>query len=744
VNAGSETMPPLRALVYCDADMNLIDGSSVWTASITQVLAKHPAAQVTLLLKRPLSRSLLTAPLEAQPNIRLLDPWAEAEALQLPDADWRRRNRLQPEEAAQIIAAVDERSPFGLVLVRGLKLCQAVAEQPSLVGRIWAYLTDFTDADVTAIRQVYGCASRLLCQTQPLSDHLRSILNVGDKKLLLLPPMIPDMPSDPPALIRAAHKLVYVGKLAPLWRTEDMAEAMVEIRKRFPSAEFHVAGDKFHNFPPSPDFPDRMRRLLEETPGVVWHQAMSREQTQELIRSCDVGCSWRHPDLDGSLELSTKVLEYGAHGKPVLLNRVPMHEELLGDDYPLFCNTREEFLAAVARAFEDDDAYALAARRVWEASQQFTFSGAFQRLSPHLPPARTAPPAPAPPRPTRPPASGRRTLRVVFAGHDLKFARDLMARLDALPEIEVRADEWDGHVAHDPAESRKLADWADVVVAEWCLGSAVWYSQNLPTETALIIRLHRVELTTTYPDELELSNVHRIVAVSPAFADKVKQRLPAIANRIVFLPNAVDCDFLDKPKLGGSEFRLGLLGFVPRLKRLDLALDIFEGLRRRDSRYRLFVKGEMPTEFKWVWRDEGERAYFRDQMARINSAPWRDSVVFEPFTPDIDTWFRKIGFILSPSDIESFHLSIAEGMASGAIPIIRLREEVPGLYPGEYTFSDVREAVDLIERFQREGGDSESQCTRLKAYARENCDLAVVTVSWERMIQSVADEAQSA
>ena len=131
-------------------------------------------------------------------------------------------------------------------------------------------------------------------------------------------------------------------------------------------------------------------------------------------------------------------------------------------------------------------------------------------------------------------------------------------------------------------------------------------------------------------------------------------------------------------------------------------------------------------------------------MARINCAPWRNSVIFEPFGPDIDAWFRKIGFILSPSDDESFHLSIAEGMASGAIPIIRLREEVPGLYPSEYTFSDVREAVELIECLRRDGGNAEPRCARLKTYVRENYDLAVVMVSWERMIQSVADEAQNA
>jgi glycosyltransferase involved in cell wall biosynthesis len=334
-------------------------------------------------------------------------------------------------------------------------------------------------------------------------------------------------------------------------------------------------------------------------------------------------------------------------------------------------------------------------------------------------------------------------LRVLFAGHDLKFAEDIIAHLNGSRDFEVRVDQWAGPRDHDERESRALADWANVVVAEWCLGNAVWYSQNLPLGTGLVVRVHRVELETSYPEELDLGNVHRMIAVSPHFVELIRQRLPALGERAVYIPNAVDCDLLDQPKLGGSEFRLGLLGGAPRRKRLDLALDIFDRLRRRESRYILSVKGKLPTEHRWVWRDEEEREYFLAQMARINASPWRDSVVFEPFGRDIEVWFRKIGFILSPSDDESFHLSIAEGMASGAVPIIRLREEVPGLYPNEYVVSDVREAADLIERIRSDAEAIEAQPRRLKVYARENFDLEVVAESWARQIRDVAEQTGS-
>jgi glycosyltransferase involved in cell wall biosynthesis len=735
---------PVKILLYCHADLNLIDGSSIWTSSIAQVLARHPGAEVTLPLKRRLSRSLLTGPLEAQPNIKLFDPWAIGRANLPPDlGEWVQGRTLRAPDAAGLLAALDRREGFDLILVRGLRLAGAVVDQRSLQGRIWVYLTDFTDADAEALATIHARAERFLCQTRQLQEHVQRLLEVGPEKFLLLLPMIPDFPANQPSFARRGETLVYVGKFAPRWRTEEMAEVMSEVRGRHPSAELHVAGDKIHD---DPGFPEHMRELLERTPGLIWHKAMTREQTQELIRACDVGCSWREPDLDGSLELSTKVLEYGSHGKPVLLNRIPIHEELLGSDYPLFCNTREEYLAAIDRAFTDDAAYSKAARAVWEGSRQFTFSAALQRLSPYLPqPAvRLALPRPAGDFVTRKPTPTKRT-RIVLASHDWKFFRHIMEHIGQITDFEVRVDEWKGvsPSAHDESTSTELTKWADIVVAEWCLGNAVWYSKNLGPESKLIIRLHRFELDRKYPDWLDLRNVHRIVAVSPVFAERVTERLPSLRGRVVYIPNTVDCDKLDQPKMGGSEFRLGILNLLPpRRKRPDLALDIFERLRRRDTRYVLSIKTQLPTvpEYRHIWQDDEERQNILALMARINQSPWRDSVYFEPFGHDVHIWLRKIGFVLSTSDDESFHMSVAEGMASGAVPVIRSREEVPGLYPAEYVFSDIREAVDLIERIRAEEHGIAGYSERLKAYVRERYDAPRVAAAWEQLIRSVTDE----
>ena len=46
-------------------------------------------------------------------------------------------------------------------------------------------------------------------------------------------------------------------------------------------------------------------------------------------------------------------------------------------------------------------------------------------------------------------------------------------------------------------------------------------------------------------------------------------------------------------------------------------------------------------------------------------------------------WLRRVGFVLSTSDDESFHVAPAEGMASRAVPVIRH-------WPGAETIYDSR------------------------------------------------------
>ena len=63
----------LRALLYGDVDLNLIDGSAVWLQATAQALARAGCA-VTVVLKAPVRTDRLTAPLQAEPGVVVRDP----------------------------------------------------------------------------------------------------------------------------------------------------------------------------------------------------------------------------------------------------------------------------------------------------------------------------------------------------------------------------------------------------------------------------------------------------------------------------------------------------------------------------------------------------------------------------------------------------------------------------------------------------------------------------------------------
>jgi glycosyltransferase involved in cell wall biosynthesis len=672
-----------RALVYGDVDLNLIDGSAIWLQSVTQALAGAGCA-VTLVLKAPVQTNRLIAPLLAEPGVTVRRPFEE----HLLDGP----GPVPVAAVPGLLARLDEEGPHDLVMLRGRAVTAATAKAGMFAGRLWPYLTDvpqsvpgLTPAAAEELGMIASAARYLLCQTEELRCFLEGSIPAACGKCVLLPPILAEIPAARGTdAARSPLRLVYSGKFAPRWNTLEMTELPGLLADRGVAAELHMVGDKIHNSPAG--YQQRMRAALD-TEGVTWHGGHSREEALRLAASCDIGLSWRHPDLDASLELSTKVLEFGAVGLPVILNRTPMHEDLLGTDYPLFAASLGDVAAAAAAAATDPALYRLAADRTGRAAQQFTLGRAAERLRGYL--AGGVRGGGQPPRARggsgggRPPRANT-ALRVVVAGHDLKFFTPLLDYLRMQPDLEVRLDQWAALGQHDPAASRELASWADVVICEWCGPNAVWYSKHKRRGSRLLVRLHRFELESHYPAQVRIGAVNQVICVSRHYARLCRKRTGWPEAKVATVPNAIDITQMDRPKLDGARFHLGMIGIVPSRKRLDLALDVLEELRRTDDSYLLFIKSGMPWEHWWVWQNVAEREHYAAAMRRVQrSPPLRGAVVFDDAGPDVAAWLRRVGFVLSTSDDESFHVAPAEGMASRAVPVLRH-------WPGAETIYDMR------------------------------------------------------
>jgi glycosyltransferase involved in cell wall biosynthesis len=724
---------PLAALVYADVDVGLIDGSAVWLTSTTELLARA-GCTVTLQLKR--RRDLdtpLLRPLANEPAIRILQPPRSSEA-KLPNP------AMYPSIAATVLRALISRESFDLVVVRGMRVATLLAGDPAFEGRLWTYLTDLPqsvvdlDAETLADLDTVARASRVfLCQTEDLRSYLESIVPAAVGRTAVLPPVVPAALDLAPAEATEAAsdrpvRLAYMGKFAPMWRTLEMTTLPARLAERGVAAELLAIGDKVHTEHDDPTYRDRMQAALEETPGVIWYGGQSREAAMRLAATADIGLGWRSERLDASLELSTKVLEYGVCGLPVVLNRTPMHERLLGRDYPLFVSSAEDVVEAIVDVARDPSIGRRAAERLALVAADYTFERGTARLAAIL--DRTFPP---------PLRAGRAEppLRIGVASHDLKFFTAILRYLESLPDVEVRVDRWPKLSAHDPAVSQALADWADVVVCEWFGPNAVWYSHHRRPGQRLIVRLHRFELDGSWPAAADIDQVDRVVCVSESYAGLTRSVTGWPSDKLVVIPNWVDDVALDRPKLDGARFNLGFIGMAPMRKRIDRALDVLEWLRASDPRYRLSVKSKLTWDYPWIWRRPEERAHVDEVMRRIQVSPTlRGSVVFDGFGPDVASWLRRVGFVLSTSDDESFHLAPAEGMASGAVPGILDWPGAATIYDTHWIHRSTDElARSIASTVAEDRWTTEAELA--KAQARSSFAVADVCEAWGRLIAGV-------
>ena len=181
-------------------------------------------------------------------------------------------------------------------------------------------------------------------------------------------------------------------------------------------------------------------------------------------------------------------------------------------------------------------------------------------------------------------------LRVVVAGHDLKFFDRLREALEDTGLFEFKEDLWQGHNSHDEGRSQALLDWAEIVFCEWCLGNASWYSRHLRPGQRLLVRFHLAERNTPYPNLLNLDSVDKIAFVGPHIEREAHALLDLPSDKTCVAPNLVDVEYFDREKYSGAFFNIGIMGIVPMRKRLDLALDTLEHLKAIDDRYCLRVK----------------------------------------------------------------------------------------------------------------------------------------------------------
>ena len=238
-----------------------------------------------------------------------------------------------------------------------------------------------------------------------------------------------------------------------------------------------------------------------------------------------------------------------------------------------------------------------------------------------------------------------------------------------------------------------------MIFCEWCLGNLKWYSHHKLPRQRLVARFHAQEARTHYMGEANWDNIDHISFVSEhtrlqaleVFTGFPVEKTSIIANYLD------DAKFTPKKKTGEARFTLGMIGMVPKSKRLDRAVDLLEVLLKEDGRYCLRVKGKKPLDYGWLLKRDDELSYYSKIFERINHEPrLRYKVIFDPPGDDVNDWLSMVGFILSPSENESFHMAIGEGMLTGCYPIIWNRNGAAKIWGKEWIVNSLKEARESV------------------------------------------------
>lgn len=283
------------------------------------------------------------------------------------------------------------------------------------------------------------------------------------------------------------------------------------------------------------------------------------------------------------------------------------------------------------------------------------------------------------------PAAQRPTLRTVVAAAVTTWRTGKRAPVP--PELAARLSGFDHlHV-----------EWGDEIAA--------WLSHLALPGHSLSVRIHKYEILTPYPQLLAASQVDTLCFVAPHVRDAALRIAPRLteAHRIDVTQNALDLHrftgavaAVDLPAdLPAPEHVLGVVGWAGPAKDAEWAIDVLDKLTHADDGpWTLVLVGPEPP----VRGSDAQRA--TRLMARIAAAGSRVRVLGR--REDVPAVLPHLGWVISASVIEGTHEAIAEGAASGCVPIVRDWPQVRGyggastVYPTSWLVQDPEHAARRI------------------------------------------------
>ncbi len=692
-----------KILLYGDLTLNVVDGSSVWLASVAKLLSQDKNNVVDILLKDKLTSNVLADELLFKDNVNLVDACEFIPKTYFVDSS----------NIVKIMIAADKLRDYSCIIVRGFEVVQKIVKNDHLASKLIPYLTNFchdkdaiTDSEKKKLSYIYSRVNQFFVQTKQMGDYLKDVLGVDGVKFQILNPMI--FKDSIKAPKKKKKSIVYAGKIAKEWNILELIEIMDRLYEIDSEITLHMIGDKFNR-----DLAARKNEILEKfksMPNVVFYGSLPKSETTEIINSCELGYSFRSTaiDNDESLELSSKVLEYCFCSVPLLLRKTKMHSDVLGEDYPLYTESVQECVEKILGYFGESEKYEEFRKTLPEKVERFSPENVYKNVY------RALEKFPS------------KKLRLLVTGHDLKFIKQLFPKFQE--EFELTVQEYPEYTHLNISESKKLLKKADIIWCEWLLLNAKWYSNHIYSFQKLIIRAHKFEISKQYGKDVNWNNVDKLITVAYYWQEQFMEKFNVPRHKVTVINNFIDVNNYNSEKEEGYKYNIGMIGILPKLKGFSRAVDVLKKLKEHDPRYKLYIAGKRPEEFSNTWNVPEQKQYYLDTFKKIEELGLKDSVIYTGWVKTTD-FLKNIGYTLSLSDKtfpESFHIAPFEGMASGGVGLAIYWDGIEYVYP-EYVIED--SPANIARRIiELNSNDHEYRelSQKSKQFVTENYDISII------------------
>lgn len=227
--------------------------------------------------------------------------------------------------------------------------------------------------------------------------------------------------------------------------------------------------------------------------------------------------------------------------------------------------------------------------------------------------------------------------------------------------------------------------WADICWFEWCDELIAYGSKlELAGEKKVICRLHSYEAFTDYINNVTWNSIDKLIVVGAHIKDFIVQNFNIDEKIISVIPNGIDeKKWTYKERENG--FNIAYVGYINYKKGHMLLLHTFKAIYDEDNRYKLYIAG--------VFQDNRDVLYYNQMVRELGL---ENNVIYEGWQNDLDKWLEDKNCILCTSVLESQNISVMQAMCKGIKPIIHNFVGARVIYPSQYVWNTITEAVEMI------------------------------------------------